>query len=128
MNQVVEQYFNTIELQLLQSLVITNYQIMRREIGPTDGKLRLRATLKNGGLVEMFEYVTEANGVVELTKYSLHWQDEQGNLKKRWDNAPHFPNLPNPPHHVHLENGSIQGMSHTPDICYAIQQIERELR
>ena len=127
MNQGIEQYFNAVELQLLQSVAITNYQIIRREIGPTDGKLRLKATLTGGGLAEMFEYVTEANGAIESAKYSFHWQDEQGNLKKRWDNAPHFPNLLHAPHHVHLEDGSVQGMSHIPDMRYALQQIEQAL-
>ncbi len=127
MNPVIQQHFEAIELQLLQSRVITGYQILRREISSTDGKLRLKATLRGGGLAELFEYVTESNGVIHLSKYSFHWQDKQGNLKKRWDNAPHYPDLPNMPHHVHLEDGTVQGSLQIPDIFYVIQQFEQSL-
>ncbi|MEA1899197.1 MAG: DUF6516 family protein, partial [Thermodesulfobacteriota bacterium] len=41
-------------------------------------------------------------------KYSFHWQNAQGRLRQRWDNAPHYPDLPNAPHHVHGENDSVQ--------------------
>lgn len=33
--------------------------------------------------------------------YSYHWADTEGRLIRRWDNTPHFPNLPGFPHHVH---------------------------
>ncbi|MEA3359588.1 MAG: DUF6516 family protein [Thermodesulfobacteriota bacterium] len=33
---------------------------------------------------------------------SFHWQDRVDNLIKRWDNAPHFPDLKGFPHHVHI--------------------------
>ena len=35
-------------------------------------------------------------------KYSYHWQNEQGNLIARWDNAAHWPDVATFPHHVHL--------------------------
>ena len=35
-------------------------------------------------------------------KYSYHWQNEQGNLIARWDNAAHWPDVSTFPHHVHL--------------------------
>jgi len=28
--------------------------------------------------------------------------DENGNLIRRWDNAPHFPHLDKFPHHIHV--------------------------
>ena len=28
---------------------------------------------------------------------------EELDLRKRWDNVPHFPNLPSFPHHIHVE-------------------------
>ncbi len=46
-------------------------------------------------MLEFFEYVIETSGEIQLSKYRFHWQDAQGNLKKRWDNAPHHLELPN---------------------------------
>jgi len=41
---------------------------------------------------------------VEISKYNFHWQDATGNLIRRWDNAPHHPELDNYPHHVHAKD------------------------
>jgi hypothetical protein len=30
--------------------------------------------------------------------------NNQTTLRKRWDNVPHFPNLSNFPHHIHVES------------------------
>ena len=36
-----------------------------------------------------------------MTTYSYHWTDAHGDFICRWDNAPHYPNLPGFPHHLH---------------------------
>ena len=36
-----------------------------------------------------------------MTKYHHHWQDGNGVLIKRWDNAPHYPAIDTFPHHLH---------------------------
>ncbi len=41
-------------------------------------------------------------------KYSFHWQSENGDLIIRWDNAPHFNNLPTFPHHKHIGNKIVE--------------------
>lgn len=40
-------------------------------------------------------------------KYAFHWQKDSGELIVRWDNAPHFPRLPNFPHHKHFADSSV---------------------
>lgn len=127
MNPIIEQHFDTVEIRLLQSPVVITYQITRREVASADGKLRIKLELNDGGAVELFEYVSEAEGDLHLLKYSFHWQDAQGNLRKRWDNAPHYPNLPNAPHHVHLSDNTVQGVTKIPDILSILEQIEKSL-
>jgi len=80
--------------------------------------------LKDGGTLELFEYVTESGGQIRLAKYSFHWQDAQKQLVRRWDNAPHHPNLPNSPHHVHEENGQAREILREPDFFFVIREIE----
>lgn len=41
-------------------------------------------------------------------KYAFHWQTSSGEVILRWDNAPHFPKLPNFPHHKHLSYQSVE--------------------
>jgi hypothetical protein len=124
MNPIIEEYFAAIEVKLLQSPIIVTYQIVRRDIAPADGKLRVKAVLGDGGIAELFEYVSESDGEIQLLKYSFHWQDGQGNLRKRWDNAPHYPHLPHAPHHMHQEDGTVQEVSEVPSIVSIIQAIE----
>ena len=38
-------------------------------------------------------------------KYAYHWQDKEGQLRSRWDNAQHWPDIPTHPHHKHIMSG-----------------------
>jgi hypothetical protein len=53
-------------------------------------------------LLEFSEYVQRSpDGQIDVVTYSYHWADTDGNLIRRWDNTPHFPDLPGFPHHIH---------------------------
>ena len=64
---------------------------------------RIRIQLRDGGLLDACERLTETkkDHVMDRTKYHFHWQDAQGRLIRRWDNAPHHPEIDTFPHHVH---------------------------
>ena len=128
MNPIIRQHFDAAEARLVQSPVVVSYQILRREIATSDGKLRVKVVLTDGGSAELFEYVTESGGRISLSKYSFHWQDAQGRLRRRWDNAPHHPNLPNAPHHVHSENDSVRAVTNVPDLFFVVGEIEKALK
>ena len=128
MNLFIQQHFDTIEVRLIESPVITSYRILRREIGPSDGKIRIKALLGNEGALELFEYVAESDANVQLLKYSFHWQSADGVLKRRWDNAPHYPELLNAPHHVHCESEVVQEIIDIPDVFSIIEEIEAALK
>jgi len=127
MNPIIAQRFDAIETRLIQSPVVISYKVLGREIALTDGKLRVKAALSNDGVVELFEYVAESGGHIHLLKYSFHWQTAQGKLEWRWDNAPHYPSLPNAPHHIHNASGTVQGAVEAPDMLFVIREIERAL-
>lgn len=125
MNARIAQYFDEIETRLIASPAISSYRILRREVAPTDGKLRVKAALNDGGNVELFEYVTESGGRIVTQKYSFHWQDARGNLVARWDNAPHHKDLPNAPHHSHAADGSVREARDAMDMLKVIEEIEK---
>jgi hypothetical protein len=56
-------------------------------------------------------------------KYAFHWQNDSGELIVRWDNAPHFPKLPNFPHHKHLSDGSVE-----PSYDIPVEDVIRYIR
>jgi len=129
MNPTIASYFDEIEMRLTENPVVASYKQVRREITPTDGKLRIRATLTDGGLFELFEYVTEEEGQIGLQKYSFHWQEANGELVCRWDNVKHHMSLPNAPHHLHTKEGPPQPVFGVPNAMTILATIaERVLR
>lgn len=90
----------------IKSLIILNpqveqWQIVREAIEDDLGLFRYRLTLRDGSLFEMFEHFQVAAGEVNVSKYSFHWQSSDGQLRKRWDNAAHHPEVPTHPYHLH---------------------------
>lgn len=123
MNRIITEHFDAIETYILQSPAFKSYTIIRSEIAFGEGKLRIKSLLQNGGSVEFFIYVCEAGNQIQLLKYSFHWQDKNMRLMKRWDNAPHYPNLPNAPHHIHESDGSVSGSNRIPNILQVLKEI-----
>jgi len=126
MSCTISRHFDELEAQLILSPVVRAFQVLRREITSVDGKIRVRAALVDRGLLEFFEYVHEDKGQVHLRKYSFHWQDSNGSLIRRWDNAPHYPQLPGAPYHLHREDGSVEPAT-TPTLDQVLEEISRYL-
>jgi hypothetical protein len=80
---------------------VVNLTIIREESQIDRGLWRYRVMLKDSSLLEMFEFFKIELDKVEIIKYSFHWQQENGEFIKRWDNAPHHPEIETYPHHVH---------------------------
>ena len=121
MNPLIEDYLDAAEICLIESQIVSSYTLVRREVAAADGKLRVKVNLCDGSLLEFFLYVREIGGQIRQEKYSFHWQDAQGNLKRRWDNAPHHLSLDNAPHHLHLADESTMPVSDVPDLLYVLE-------
>jgi hypothetical protein len=127
MNPLIENRFDQLEERLLESMVVKSYDILRREVSLRSGQFRVRAELRDGGLLEMFEYVqVTSEGEIVARKYRYHWQDAEGKILRRWDNATHYPDLPHAPHHVHLPDGSVEGVAELPDGLQVLIQVEAQ--
>lgn len=127
MNDRICSYFDEIEARLIECPAIAAYQITRRDISPEDGKLRIKSTLTGNGVFECFLYVKNKGSHLQSLRYSFHWQDAEGKLVKRLDNAPHHIDLPYAPHHLHTGAGHVEGFSGNPDIFAFIDDMERTL-
>ena len=53
----------------------------------------------------------EVHGTLEVTNSRHHWQDGNGVLIKRWDNAPHHPAIETFPYHLHQGSKGV-ALSH----------------
>ncbi len=96
------EYLEAVKERLLTDPIVLGFQIRRERITLADGHLRVRASLSDGSFLEFTEYVERApKGQVQVVTYSYHWANAAGGLIQRWDNTPHFPDLPGFPHHIH---------------------------
>ena len=100
-------------LTRMQAIIVANPKVIRcsviREEAQGDtGLFRYRLSLCDGSTLEMFE-LFQIKDKIQVCKYSFHWQDPDGRLRKRWDNAPHHPEISTNPNHVHYGEESNVG-------------------
>lgn len=102
-------YFDAIKERLLTEPLIADFCILRERVMLADGHLRARLTFQDGSMLEFSEYVQQTvDDRTETLVYSYHWADATGELRRRWDNTPHYPDMPNFPHHIHDgETGAV---------------------
>ena len=95
-------YRRSIQDRLFSDPLIAHIQVIRERVAAGDAHLRARLTLADDSWLEFSEYARQMpDGQVGVVTYSYHWADAAGQLIRRWDNTPHFPDLPGAPHHVH---------------------------
>jgi hypothetical protein len=102
---MIEEYLRQVDELLSANPAVRDVEIIRRTVRDTEWEkilhYRYRVFLTDGGLLEMSERLVEMRGMVTTTKYRYQWQDGNGNLRKRWDNAPHHPEIDTFPNHLH---------------------------
>lgn len=106
---MIRSYLQEIQKALAVYSWVKSVDILRCNIEETDIEeiliYRFRVILEDGGLLEFMERVvySKHDSTFQVTTYKYHWQDKHHHLIKRWDNAPHFPNLEGFPYHIHIE-------------------------
>jgi hypothetical protein len=74
---------------------------------PKRVNLKIRLRFNQTHLLEINEAIFVADNQLEFLDYRYHFQDENNCLVFRYDSTPHFPSLPNFPHHKHLPGNTI---------------------
>ena len=79
------------------------------------------------GSLLAFEEILEVRGVHQITKtyYKYHYQRADGTLVFRYDNAPHHPEVPTFPDHIHTE-GCVEAAT-PPDLSDVLRKIDELL-
>ncbi len=95
------QYLGNVETAV-RGIQNANVERYEEEILSSDRiNLRIRIRFAKGYLLEMNEAVIVENGQISHLGYRYHFQDQNNRLIFRYDDTPHFPNLPFFPHHKH---------------------------
>jgi len=102
------EYLDAILAELVADDLVASFDVIEQWVEPERGYIRVRAWLANGDFLELAEYFVEANGACVTQRYRYQWMDaSQQQLRSRWDDVEHFPNLTGFPHHVHLADGQV---------------------
>ena len=98
----IDAYLEAIKERFVTDPIVTRFHVMRERSTLVDGYLRARLALADGSQVEFSEYMQRSfAGAMAVITYSYHWGDANNQLIARWDNTPHFPELPGFPDHKH---------------------------
>jgi hypothetical protein len=98
----IEAYLEAIKERLVTEPMVTRFHMIRERSTLIDEHLRARLTLVDGSQLEFSEYMQRSPvGEIAVITYSSHWADAANQLITRWDNTPHFPDLPGFPDHIH---------------------------
>ncbi len=104
-------YIKSIEELIATSPEVIEFIILRRSFYETDLEkiliYRFKVKFKDNSTVEITERLIEFTNKIKRTKYSYHFQDKNGKLIKRWDNAPHHPEIESYPHHLHISESRV---------------------
>jgi len=102
---MIDNYLEELDNLILAADEIIDIEILRKSIWETEfeklGFYRYRTFFRDGSMAEFSERLIEEKGILKTTKYRFHWQNKDGGLIKRWDNAAHHPEIETFPHHLH---------------------------
>ena len=119
---MIEQYLRELDELISASPEVIDVQIIRRSVWDTElekvALYRYRLKMSNRSLLELTERLVEEKGTLSIKRYRHHWQSRDGQVIKRWDNAPHHPEIDTFPHHLHdgsesnvIGDGEIAGLN-----------------
>ena len=74
------------------------WKIIRYEQEGDSYLLQIEAILADGSRLILRDYCFRDG----QRKYAYQWMNADGSLRRRWDNAPHWPEIDTAPHHVHI--------------------------
>jgi hypothetical protein len=98
----IADYLEAIKERVVTDPMVISFQVIRERSTVVDGHLRARLTLADGSQREFSEYMQwSPAGEIAVLTYSYHWANAANQLITRWDNTPHFPDLPEFPDHMH---------------------------
>ena len=87
-----------LELTRQYADIIQDVEVERFRVVGASYELRASIVLKDGSTLFVKDYLF----VDGTRKYAYHWQDREGHLRCRWDNAPHWQEVASHPHHQHM--------------------------
>ena len=84
-----------------------SWRVVRYEQEGETYMLHISACLQDGSKLELRDYLFSDGS----RKYAYQGMEADGSLRRRWDNAPHWPDTATAPHHVHTPEQQVPAAS-----------------
>jgi hypothetical protein len=120
LHETLAQYLARVEQAILRCSDAYVECYTEEILTPQRANLRIRLRFEQGHVLEINEAVVVVEDSLVPLDYRYHCQDTHNRVIFRYDSTPHFPGLPNFPHHKHRSDGVIG--CEKPDI----EQVVRE--
>jgi hypothetical protein len=119
---VIDDYFRAIDALLAESPIVREYAVYFDKRSLSRGYMRGDVTFQDDSRLHIREFVSIGTEVERMV-YAYHYQRPDATLVFRYDNTPHYPDLPHAPHHRHDQSGAVIGIQ-PPDLKSVLQEIE----
>ena len=118
---LLSDYLERVEeaIQEFSNVYVERYE--EEVLTPNRVNLRIRLRFSQKHLLQVNEAIVLVGDRLEFLDYRYHFQDENNDLVFRYDSTPHFPDLPNFPHHKHLPNDTIG--SEKPELTEVLKEV-----
>ena len=107
LHETLAQYLARVEQAILRCSNAYVERYSEEILTPQRVNLRIRPRFEQGQLLEINEAVVVVEDNLVSRDYRYHCQDVHNQVIFRYDSTPHFPGLPNFPHHKHLSDDVI---------------------
>jgi hypothetical protein len=113
-----------LDLAKQYSDIIQRLEVERFRVVGTSYELRATIVLTDGSKLFVKDYLF----LDGTRKYAYHWQDQEGRLISRWDNAPHWKDLKSYPHHRHVSEEAVVESSDVRALEDALKHIRQQFQ
>lgn len=118
-------YFESLKRSIQQNraIVFTEEPVIAQAFDRKRGLFRARVSFWDSSFLTIDEVIDTKLGYPEILRYSYTYLKGSEHIF-RYDNAPHYPELPNFPHHKHVGPNEIPQASEKPTLNQVFKEIE----
>ncbi len=124
LNRYLDRLYATVQSR--QEIEVEEFELFdRSDIAGHTSAISMRLRFWDGSLLRVEEALLVRTFTIVKVRYAYHYQQADGTLVFRYDNAPHHPDLPGFPEHKH--EGDRVLASPAPDLGQVLKEIDERL-
>jgi len=120
LHELLEAYLNKVE-EAVGALPAYAESYTEEILTAERANLAFRLRFSNGFLLEVSAAMVVDAESLKTLGYRYHCQDASNTMLIRYDDTPHFRNLPTFPHHKHIKDAVIA--HNEPDLLLVLQEV-----